>query len=122
MNTSLMTLEIWVIALGIVLMLADFFFGITPERKKVLAYLAIAALGVMLLTILGSDAPTGTAFNGAFVEDPLAIFFKRFFLVAAILVLFLACRIFGQNCRRHHGILFSHHFCPRRDAFCRVVQ
>ena len=90
MNASLMTLEIWVIALGIVLMLADFFFAVTPERKKALAYLAIAALGVMLLTLLGNDAPTGTAFNGAFIEDPLAIFFKRFFLVSAILVLFLS--------------------------------
>ena len=90
MNASLMTLEIWVIALGIVLMLADFFFAVTPERKKALAYLGIAALGVMLLTLLGNDAPTGTAFNGAFIEDPLAIFFKRFFLVAAILVLFLS--------------------------------
>jgi NADH-quinone oxidoreductase subunit N len=90
MNASLMTLEIWVIALGIVLMLADFFFDVAPERKRFLAYLAIAALGVMLVTIMGSDAPTGTAFNGAFVEDSLAIFFKRFFLVAAILVLFLA--------------------------------
>ncbi len=90
MNASLMTLEIWVTALGILLMLADFFFGLSPERKRFLAYLAIAALGVMLLTILGNDAPTGTAFNGAFVEDPLAIFFKRFFLVAAMLVLFVA--------------------------------
>ncbi|HEV2329394.1 MAG TPA: NADH-quinone oxidoreductase subunit N [Verrucomicrobiae bacterium] len=89
MNASLMTLEIWVIALGIVLMLADFFFGVTPQRKKALAYLGIAALAVMLLTLLGSDAPTGTAFNGAFVQDPLSIFFKRFFLVAAILVLFM---------------------------------
>jgi NADH-quinone oxidoreductase subunit N len=79
----------WVIALGIVLMLADFLFGVTPQRRKVLAYLAIAALGVMFLTLLGNDAPTGTAFNGAFVEDPLAIFFKRFFLIGAILVLFL---------------------------------
>jgi NADH-quinone oxidoreductase subunit N len=89
MNASLMTLEIWVIALGIVLMLADFFFCVAPERKKYLAYLAIAALTVMLFTIMGNDAPTGTAFNGAFVEDSLAIFFKRFFLVAAILVIFL---------------------------------
>lgn len=84
-----MTLEIWVIALGIVLMLADFFFSVAPERKRFLAYLGIAALGVMLFTLLGNDAATGTAFSGAFVEDPLAIFFKRFFLIAAILVLFL---------------------------------
>jgi NADH-quinone oxidoreductase subunit N len=90
MNASLMTLEIWVIALGIVLMLGDFFFGVNPQRKKALAYLGIAALTVMLLTLLGNDAPTGTAFNGAFVQDQLALFFKRFFLVAAILMLFLA--------------------------------
>jgi NADH-quinone oxidoreductase subunit N len=90
MNASLMTLEIWVIALGIVLMLADFFFGIEPERKKVLAYLAIAALGVMFVELLGSDAPTGIAFGGAFIEDGMAIFFNRFFVIAAILVLFLS--------------------------------
>jgi NADH-quinone oxidoreductase subunit N len=90
MNASLMTLEIWVIALGIVLMLADFFFSIEPERKKYLAWLGIAALAVMLLTILGNDAVTGVGFNGAFVEDSLAIYFKRFFLIAAILVLFLS--------------------------------
>ncbi|HEX3626524.1 MAG TPA: NADH-quinone oxidoreductase subunit N [Verrucomicrobiae bacterium] len=89
MNASLMYLEIWVIVLGIVLMLADFLFGGNPQRKKALAYLAIAALGVMLLTLLGNDAPTGTAFNGDYIQDPLAIFFKRFFVVAAILVLFV---------------------------------
>jgi NADH-quinone oxidoreductase subunit N len=33
---------------------------------------------------------TGTAFNGAFVNDGLSIFFKRLFLAAAILVLFIA--------------------------------
>jgi NADH-quinone oxidoreductase subunit N len=90
MNASLMSLEIWVIALGLVLMLADFFFNVPPERKRYLAYLAIGALAVMLLTLMGSDAATGTAFNGEFVEDALAIFFKRFFLIAAILVLFLS--------------------------------
>jgi len=91
-----MNLEIWVIALGIVLMLADFFFNLAPERKKFLAYLAIAALGVLLLTSLGNDAATGIGFNGAFVEDSLAIFFKRFFLVAAILVLFLSSEFSGK--------------------------
>ena len=32
----------------------------------------------------------GTAFHGEFVNDNLALFFKRFFIVAAILVLFIA--------------------------------
>ncbi|MFZ0826740.1 MAG: NADH-quinone oxidoreductase subunit N [Verrucomicrobiia bacterium] len=85
MNASLMSLEILVIGLGLVLMLADVF--MPPERRRYLAYGAIAALGVMLL--MGSG-DTGSAFNGSFVQDGLAIFFKRFFLVAAMLVLFLA--------------------------------
>ncbi|HEY1660890.1 MAG TPA: NADH-quinone oxidoreductase subunit N [Verrucomicrobiae bacterium] len=96
MYTSLMTLEIWVITLGIVLMLADFFFCVTPERKKFLVAIAIAALGVMFVGLLGNDTPTGVAFNGAFVEDPMAIFFKRFFVLAAILVLFLAMEFSGK--------------------------
>lgn len=91
MNASLITLELCVIALGTVLMLADLF--APPERKKFLAYGAIAALvGLLLISLDGAGVCSmfGTAFNGAFIEDPLALFFKRFFIIAAILVLFLA--------------------------------
>src|SRR5271155_5550369 len=91
MNASLMTLEVCVMALGVLLLLADFWMPV--ERKKFLAYAAIAALGGLLLVSLGGDgicSQFGTAFNGSFVEDALALFFKRFFLVAAILVLFLS--------------------------------
>jgi NADH-quinone oxidoreductase subunit N len=91
MNSSLITLELCVIAIGIVLMLADFW--MPAERKKFLAYAAIAALGGLLLVSLGGNgicSEFGTAFHGSFVEDPLALFFKRFFIVAAILVLFLS--------------------------------
>ncbi len=91
MNSSLITLELCVIAIGMVLMLADFW--MPAERKKFLAYVAIAALGGLLLVSLSGDgicSQFGTAFSGSFVEDPLALFFKRFFLVAAILVLFLS--------------------------------
>src|SRR5271155_406438 len=91
MNPSMITLELCVIAIGIVLMLADFW--MPAERKKFAAYAAIAALGGLLL-ISFSDAGMcgvfGTAFNSSFVEDGLALFFKRFFLVAAILVLFVS--------------------------------
>jgi NADH-quinone oxidoreductase subunit N len=72
-------------------MLADFWKP--AERKKFAAYAAIAALGGLLLISLSDDgicSVFGTAFNGAFVEDGLALFFKRFFLVAAILVLFMS--------------------------------
>ena len=93
MNASLMNLEIWVIALGLVLMLLDL--CVPPERRRFLAYIAIAALGVMLVMNLGGGA-TGTAFNGMFVQDALSIFFKRFFLVAAMLVLFVSSE-FADN-------------------------
>ncbi|HUA67237.1 MAG TPA: NADH-quinone oxidoreductase subunit N [Candidatus Saccharimonadales bacterium] len=110
MNASLMSLEIWVIILGIVLMLADFGFGIAPERRRFLAYLAIAALGTLFITNL-SDATTGTAFKGAFVEDTLAVFFKGFFLIAAILVLFMSAefsdRIVGGISEYYSLIVFA---------------
>ena len=91
MNASLMSLEISVVGLGLVLMLADVF--MPPERRRFLAYAAIAALGGLLLASFsgfGSCSLTGTAFHGMFVKDALAVFFKRFFLIAAILVLFIA--------------------------------
>jgi NADH-quinone oxidoreductase subunit N len=90
MNASLMTLEICVMALGMVLLLADFW--MPAERKKFLAYVAIAALGGLLLISFSGNgicSVFGTAFNGSFIEDGLSLFFKRFFLAAAILVLFL---------------------------------
>jgi NADH-quinone oxidoreductase subunit N len=91
MNASLISLEISVLGLGLVLMLADVF--MPAERRRFLGYAAIAALGGLLLLSfsgLGSCSLTGTAFHGMFVEDALAVFFKRFFLIAAILVLFIA--------------------------------
>ena len=87
MNLSLISLEIGVVALGLVLMLADFWMA--AERKRFLGYAAAAALAVLLVLNLGHCA-TGTAFNGMFVQDGLAVFFKRFFIVAAILVLFMS--------------------------------
>ena len=87
MNASLLNLEIWVVVLGLVLMLADFW--MPAERKRFLGYAAVAALAVLLVMNLGHCA-TGTAFSGMFVQDGLAVFFKRFFIVAAILVLFMA--------------------------------
>ena len=91
MNASLTSLEISVIAIGLVLMLADFF--VPAERRRFIAYAAIAALGVLLvinLTGTGRCTVMGTAFNGEFINDGLSLFFKRFFVVAAMLVLFIA--------------------------------
>lgn len=91
MNLSSISLEISVLALGLVVMLADLW--LPAERKRGLGYAAAAALGVLLIWNLkgcGSCAVEGVSFGGMFVQDSLSIFFKRFFLVAAILVLILA--------------------------------
>ena len=90
MNASLISLEISVIGLGLVLMLADF--SVPAERRRYIGYAAIAALGVLLIASLSGNGSCefGTAFNGMFVNDALSLFFKRFFTVAAILVLFMA--------------------------------
>ena len=91
MNLSLMSLEISVVALGLVLLVADLW--LPAERKRPLGYAAAAALGLLLLASLGgwgSCSLPGTAFDGMFVEDALAVFFKRFFLLAAVLVLILS--------------------------------
>ena len=91
MNASLMTFEFCVIALGMALLLADFW--VPAERKRFLAYAAIAALGGLLVISFSGNGVCslgGTAFNGSFVNDALAVFFKRLFLLAAIFVLFIA--------------------------------
>jgi NADH-quinone oxidoreductase subunit N len=91
MNTSLIGLEISIIGLGLVLMLADLF--VPAERRRFIGYAGIAALGALLLINLSGNGNCdilGTAFNGAYINDGLSLFFKRFFLVAAILVLFIA--------------------------------
>lgn len=91
MNASLMSLEVSVLALGILLLLADLFMPV--ERRPFLGFAAIAALTVLLIASFsgyGSCSLTGTAFNGMFVNDALSLFFKRFFIIAAILVLFVS--------------------------------
>src|SRR5208283_2568547 len=106
MNASLMSLEIWVIVVGLVLMLADFF--VPADRRRFIGYAGIAALGVMFVM---SMSDPGVAFNGAFVQDGLAIFFKRFFLVAAMLVLFMSVefsdKIAAGICEYYSLIVFA---------------
>jgi len=93
MNASLnfIGLEISVIGIALVLMLADFF--MPAERRRFIGYAGIAALGTLLVMSLSGDGTCsnfGLAFNNSFVNDGLSLFFKRFFIVAAILVLFIA--------------------------------
>ncbi|HXS68362.1 MAG TPA: NADH-quinone oxidoreductase subunit N [Candidatus Polarisedimenticolia bacterium] len=97
MNVSLISLEVCVIVLGLVLLLADLW---TPvERKKLLGYAAAAGLGVLLIVNLGGwghCTMPGEAFHGMYVQDGLSIFFKRFFLLTAIIVILLIAEFSDQ--------------------------
>jgi NADH-quinone oxidoreductase subunit N len=91
MNLSLMSLEMAVVLLGILVLLADLWLPV--ERKRALGYAAAAALTVLFLNSFTQNcscASSGEAFGGMFVQDALSVFFKRFFLLAAVLVLLLA--------------------------------
>jgi NADH-quinone oxidoreductase subunit N len=85
MNFSYLILEILVVALGLGLLLAGLW---TPrEHKKTLGYMAAAFLASLLVGTFFVSAPNAVAFGGTFVLDDFALFFKRFFLLAAIIVL-----------------------------------
>ena len=87
---NLMILEIAVVVLGLAMLLVDLWTA--PERKRFLGYGAAAALGLLLAySFVKFDGSSPLyAFGGTYVIDGMALFFKRFFLVAAILVLLMS--------------------------------
>ncbi len=89
MNYSLISLEIAVIALGLGLLLLDLW---TPaDRKRQLGHAAAGLLTIVLAYSFALNAPEPQyAFGHMYVFDGLALFFKRFFLLAAILVLIMS--------------------------------
>jgi NADH-quinone oxidoreductase subunit N len=103
-----MILELCVIGLGLALLLADFW--APAGRKKYLAYTAIAVLGGLLIVSFSGNE-VYSLFGGAFINDALAVFFKRLFLMAAILVLFIAAefssRIAAAASEYYSLILFA---------------
>ncbi|MGD1083464.1 MAG: NADH-quinone oxidoreductase subunit N [Verrucomicrobiota bacterium] len=81
--------EISVVALALVILLMDLW---TPARSKPrLGWLAVLGLVFILGTTFAQPIASGslTGFSGLLVSDGLALFFKRLFLAAAILVLLL---------------------------------
>jgi len=89
MNLLLLKHELSLLGLGLVVLLADLW--VPAERRRMLGYLAAAGVGVILFcTFLPGAEDTQYAFGGMFVQDGLAIFFKRLFLAATAVVLLLA--------------------------------
>jgi NADH-quinone oxidoreductase subunit N len=93
MNLALLSHEILVLALGLVLLLVDLWLPVPAKRK--LGYAAAAGVGSILLyslccVSLPSSQPVAYAFGHMYALDGLALFFKRFFLMAALIVLLMS--------------------------------
>jgi NADH-quinone oxidoreductase subunit N len=88
MNYGLLTLEIGVVLAGLAVLLADLW--IPAEMRRKLTHAAAGFLGLLLLASFTrwiDSGETGTAFGGMFIQDGMSLFFKRLFLVTAIIVL-----------------------------------
>src|ERR1043166_5837682 len=107
MNTSLMGLEIGVLVLALGILLLDLWVPVENRRK--LGYVAAIGLGLILLSsflkppFLLTFHDVGItfhqplfAFGESYVLDDLALFFKRFFLLAAMIVLVMSAEFAGR--------------------------
>jgi len=97
MNLVLTSLELAVLALGLGLVLLDLW--TPPAMKRSLGYAAAAAIGVIFVFSFSpyfTAEATRHAFGTSYVMDGLALYFKRFFLVAAGLVLVMAVEYSDQ--------------------------
>ncbi len=88
-DLAAMGLEIAVIAAGLAILLLDLW---TPgEQKRHLGYAAAILVGVIFVSSFAIFVPEQRmAFGGMYVLDELALFFKRFFLLAALLILVMS--------------------------------
>ncbi len=88
---NLMILELAVIVLGLGILLGDLWTA--AHQKHLLGYAAAALVGIIFLASFGIEQAGSTAiygFNNMLVLDNLAVFFKRFFLLATVLVLLMS--------------------------------
>jgi NADH-quinone oxidoreductase subunit N len=89
MNAHLIFLETVVVVLGLGILLADLW--LPAAQKHYLGYTAAAGLAVLLIISFGFDATEPQyLFGKMYLFDNLALFFKRLFLLAAVIVLVMS--------------------------------
>jgi NADH-quinone oxidoreductase subunit N len=93
MNLPLLSHELLVLVLGLALLLVDLWLPVPAKRK--LGYAAAIGVGLILLyslfcVELPASQPVQYAFGRMYALDGLALFFKRFFLLAALIVLLMS--------------------------------
>jgi NADH-quinone oxidoreductase subunit N len=97
MNYSLLSHELLVLALGLGLLLADLWLPV-PAKRKLGYAAAVGVAAIFLYSLIAVNLAPGEvryAFgsdptHGPYALDALALFFKRFFLLAALLVLVMS--------------------------------
>src|ERR1039457_1428149 len=99
MNLPLLSHEFLVLALALGVLLVDLWLPLSAKRK--LGYVAAIGVGLILLYSLSwveipSGQPTQYAFGQMYALDSLALFFKRFFLLAALIVLLMSVEFAHQ--------------------------
>src|SRR5712672_2228843 len=92
MNVSLLNHEWLVIGLALAILLVDLW--VPPRSRRNLGYVAVAGLAVVLIYSFAayglSPEQTQFAFGDMYAMDRLALFFKRFFLLATLIVLVIS--------------------------------
>ncbi|HEV2210711.1 MAG TPA: NADH-quinone oxidoreductase subunit N [Verrucomicrobiae bacterium] len=92
MNIGLVNHEWLVLGLGLLVLLVDLW--LAPAARRKLGYVAAAGLLAILIYSLAAfhvePGQTQYAFGQMYALDGLALFFKRFFLIATILVLLMS--------------------------------
>lgn len=88
MNALLISLELAVVGLGLAFLLLDLW---TPAAlKRQLGYAAAVAVAILFcFSFFADPSYVRFAFNESYAFDPLALYFKRFFLLAGAIVLLL---------------------------------
>ena len=87
-------LEMMVLVLGLVVLIADLWMA--PSKRRLIGHLSALSLGIIFLFSLREsyvdlvNESTDVFFNSRYKIDGLAIFFKRFFILASIFVLIFA--------------------------------
>ncbi len=100
-DLAVIGLELAVVFAGLGVLLADLW--LPAARRPHLALVTAWVLGLILLASFGVEAePVRTAFGGMYRLDALALFFKRFFLLAALLVTVVA-REFREGFEAGHA-------------------
>jgi NADH-quinone oxidoreductase subunit N len=89
MNLHLISLEIAVLVAALGVLLLDLW--TPPERKRSLGHVAAFALALILVYSFSfNDAVSQSGFNSSFLQDGLSLYVKRFFLLAAVIVLLMS--------------------------------